>query len=244
MILIFFDFMKVLKNKIFIALIVLLVLIGIGIWASAKSADRSKNMNRETRKLVTEVKEDSEGLLKVLDSDILIGDKDAKVLFIDYASMSCPHCASFYSDAYDQLKEDYIDKGLVKFVYRDFPLNRESLVAAAIAICRANELEPADKAEGYHDFVKRMFDTQNSWIFNTKPIEKLISIAVLEGMSANSASDCTKNLELQDQILAGRFKAAKSLNIQSTPTFFINNKKISGFIGYEKIKEVIEHELK
>lgn len=182
-------------------------------------------------------------LLQVQPAELYVGDKDAKVTIIDFASMSCPHCASFYSEAYDKIKEDYIDKGLVKFVYRDFPLNKSSLVAASIAICRASEIDEEDRAEGYHEFVKKIYNSQNSWTLSSDPVAKLIDIAVLDGMDKDSAISCVKDQKLHDQILKARMLFAKSLNIQSTPTFFVNGKRVQGFVDYSEVRSVIEHEL-
>ncbi len=181
--------------------------------------------------------------LKISPSEFILGDRDAAVTFIDYASMSCPHCASFYDEAFDDLKEEYIDTGKVRFVYRDFPLNQPSLTAAAISICRAYEFDEDNRAQGYHDFVKTMYNTQNSWIFKEDYSEKLVSIAVLEGMDKDLAKKCAKDTQIYDQILQARIIAAKELEIQSTPTFFINGKRVQGFVGYKKIKELIDYEL-
>ena len=141
------------------------------------------------------------------------------------------------------LKEEYIDTGKVRFVYRDFPLNQPSLTAAAISICRAYEFDEDNRAQGYHDFVKTMYNTQNSWIFKEDYSEKLVSIAVLEGMDKDLAKKCAKDTQIYDQILQARIIAAKELEIQSTPTFFINGKRVQGFVGYKKIKELIDYEL-
>ena len=182
-------------------------------------------------------------LLRVSDSEFVIGNKDAKVTFIDYASLSCPHCAAFYDEAFDDLKKEYIDTGKVKFVYRDFPLNQPSVIAATIAICRSYEFDESQRARKYHEFVKLLYDAQNSWVFSNDVVAKLESIAVLDGMSQDLARKCARDTDLQDSILKARILAAKELEIQSTPTFFVNNKKIQGFVGYKKIKELIDIEL-
>lgn len=186
---------------------------------------------------------DSE-VLEVSDSEFSLGSKDAKVTFIDYASMSCPHCAAFYDEAFEELKEEYIDTGKVRFVYRDFPLNQPSLLVAGIAVCVANNEDLDDRTESYHEFVEMIYDTQNSWVFKEDFVAKIDSIAVLEGFDKGVVTKCSKTTEkIQEKILRARMMAAKELDIQSTPTFFINDKKIQGFVGYQKIKELIEYEL-
>lgn len=182
-------------------------------------------------------------LLAISDSEFVIGSKNAKVTFIDYASLSCPHCAAFYGEAFDQLKKEYIDTGKVKFVYRDFPLNQPSLIAATIAICRSYEFSEAQRAKRYHEFVKLLYDAQNSWVFSTDAVAKLESIAVLDGMSKGLVKKCARDVGLQDSILKARMLAARDLEIESTPTFFVNGRKVQGFVGYKKIKELIDIEL-
>ena len=232
------------KNKklgIIFSLVFLVLFFGIGfIFQDDKGSSGSDAISEE---YIEEIERVDSELLQVQPAELFVGDKDAKVTIIDFASMSCPHCASFYSEAYDKIKEDYIDKGLVKFVYRDFPLNKSSLIAASIAICRASEIVEEDRAEGYHEFVKKIYNSQNSWTFSSDPVGKLIDIAVLDGMDKESAISCAKDQKLHERILEARMLFAKNLNIESTPTFFINGKKVQGFVDYSEIQSVIEHEL-
>tara|TARA_A100001015_G_scaffold216538_1_gene243160 strand:- start:7849 stop:8559 length:711 start_codon:yes stop_codon:yes gene_type:complete len=230
------------KKLRFIASVIFLVLFfGVGVFFSQ---DDSASEYRKSEEFVENLEIIDSPLLKIQPGELFMGKKDAKVTIIDFASMSCPHCASFYSQAFDKIKEEYIDKGLVKFVYRDFPLNRGSLAAAAIAICRAGEFPEGDRAEGYHGFVKKIYDSQNSWTISNDPVAKLIDIAVLDGMTKKAAIFCSKDTKLHDKILQMRLAFAKGLEIKSTPTFFVNDKKVQGFIDYEEIRAVIESELK
>ncbi len=236
--------MKFFKNKKhFIAIAVLVLILAFIVYVISFSSDGISNetiSNAGTDEIYEVF--DSE-VLKISDSELYIGDKNAKVSLVDYASMSCPHCAAFYDEAFDKIKKNYIDTGKVKFVYRDFPLNHPSLVAATIAICRAYEFDEDDRAEKYHEFVKTFYDTQNSWIFKNDYVAKLESIAILDGMSKSLVKKCLIDQGLQDRVLKARMLAAKELDIQSTPTFFVNNRKIQGFVGYKEIAELIDDEL-
>ncbi len=230
------------NKKIGIIISVLFVLLFFGLGYFFSDAKSSPDY-RESQEYIDNLEVVDDPLLDIQSAELFVGNKDAKVTIIDFASMSCPHCASFYSDAYDKLKEEYIDTGLVRFAYRDFPLNQGSLVAAAIAICRASELDEEVRAQGYHNFVKKIYNSQNSWTLSSDPLAKLIDIAVLDGMEKRNAVSCSKDKELHDEILKMRMLFAKRLQIESTPTFFINKKRVQGFISYEEIKNVIDSEL-
>ncbi len=239
--------MKVFSTKNIILMAVIALVFAVAaffLFNRGDSPSKSYERNLETSKDIEEkypvIKSE---VLQISDAEFALGSKDAKVVFIDYASMSCPHCAAFYDEAFEELKDEYIDTGKVRFAYRDFPLNQPSLVAAASAICLANEIEEDSRAEGYHDFVETIYDTQNSWVFKEDFVEKLDSIATLEGFAKGLVTKCSKDTKLQDKILKARMLAAKELDIQSTPTFFINGRKIQGFVGYQKIKELIDYEL-
>lgn len=230
------------NKKLGIVLSVLFVLIFFGA-GYLFSQDDSTAQYRKSEEYIEALEEVDSELLQIQPGELYVGSEEAEVVLIDFASMSCPHCASFYSEAYDKIKKNYIDKGLVKFVYRDFPLNKGSLVAAAIAICRAGDLPEDVRAEGYHDFVKKIYNSQNSWTLSSDPLGKLVDIAVLDGMDKKRALSCSGDVKLHNQILKMRMAFAEELQIESTPTFFINGKRVQGFFNYEEIKSVIESEL-
>ncbi len=182
-------------------------------------------------------------ILEISPSEFVLGDKSAPVTIVEYASLSCPHCASFYRDAFESLKKDYIETGKVKFVYRDFPLNQPALAAAMVAVCRVSG-EEENKAEIYHNFVKALFKTQDSWAFDPQYIDKLEAIAMLDGMAQETFKKCLENKKLQEKILVARMSSSKSLSINSTPTFFINGEAFEGFVDYKTIKKAIDEKLK
>ncbi len=199
------------------------------------SAENSANANSQvSAEAVT-------NFLKISPNDIVIGDKNAPITIIEYASLSCPHCATFYSEAFAKLKADYIDSGKVKFAYRDFPLNQPALAAGMLALCQVKD--PAKDAQKYYNFIKVLFRTQESWAFVEDFSAKLETIAKLDGMSHDKFDECIKNKNLQEKILKHRLEAAQTLQISSTPTFFINGEVLSGYGGYSDIKNVIEKKL-
>lgn len=181
-------------------------------------------------------------ILKVNASDIVLGDKSAPILMIEYASLSCPHCAAFHREALEKLKVEYIDNKKLLFVHRDFPLNQPALVAGMFAICQAQDHKD-DLSEKYYNLLKALFRTQDSWAFDAKYIEKLQSIAQLDGMSADRFNSCINDKKLQERILSERMEAAKGLQIQSTPTFYINGDLVEGYVDYLSLKKLIDKKL-
>jgi len=182
------------------------------------------------------------GLLKVSTSDIVFGDKKAPVVLIEYASLSCPHCAAFARESFEKIKTDYIDTGKVQMVYRHFPLNQPALVAAMFSICQSVE-NKQESPEKYYATLKALFRTQDSWSFDEKFSEKLEAIAKLDGMSSERFKECVANKALQERILNTRMEAAKGLQIRSTPTFFVNGEISEGYIDYQTLKKLIEKKL-
>jgi protein-disulfide isomerase len=195
----------------------------------------------EAKEILSSPERDS--ALLVSNSDIVHGIKDAKVTIIEYASLSCSHCAAFYKETFPKIKQEYIDKGKVKFIYRDFPLNFPALTASIVSKCYARSFNGDKKSIKYYKFIEALFKTQDSWAFDEKYLEKLESISKLSGMSAGEFSKCVQNKDIKDEILRERLSASKILEISSTPTFFINGEKIDGYSGYQKMKLVIEKQL-
>ncbi|OFW88320.1 MAG: hypothetical protein A2794_04915 [Alphaproteobacteria bacterium RIFCSPHIGHO2_01_FULL_40_8] len=180
-------------------------------------------------------------LIKILPSDFVLGDKNAPVLLIEYASLSCPHCASFHRESFERLKEEYIENGKVKFVFRSFPLNQQALVSAMFARCQADD--NADAKDKYFSAVKVIFKTQDSWAFDEKYAEKLEAIAKLDGMSSDRFQRCINDKSLQDKMLSARMEAANSLQLRSAPSFFANGEISEGYVDYQTIKKLIEKKL-
>lgn len=181
-------------------------------------------------------------ILKISNSEMVLGNRNAPVVMIEYASLSCPHCAAFYREGFEKLKTEYIETGKVQFVYRDFPLNQPALAAAMVAVCRSVD-EKENGVQAYYSFIKSLFKTQDSWAFDQKYIDKLEAIAMLDGMSADRFKSCIEDKKIQTKILEARMRAAKSLQLHSTPTFYINGETIEGYVDYLTIKKAIDKNL-
>ena len=163
---------------------------------------------------------DVQTLLQVTRDDRILGNPNAPITIIEYASLTCPHCAHFQDDVLPEIKKQWIDTGKAKLVLRDFPLDEEALRAAMIARCA-----PPDR---YYAFVDTFFGAQSKWVGAHDYREALARLARLGGMSKEEFDSCLKNKRLEDSIVESRFVASKELDVNSTPTFFINGTKYTG----------------
>jgi protein-disulfide isomerase len=152
--------------------------------------------------------------------DRILGKPDAPVTIFEYASLTCPHCAAFEKEILPQIKTEWIDTGKAKLVFRDFPLDGSALKAAMVARCAP--------PERFYGFIDMLFTQQASWGTTADPVPSLGQLAKLGGMGEEQLQACLKDDALQNKILAGRLAAEKEFGVESTPTFFINGKKVVG----------------
>lgn len=159
-------------------------------------------------------------LLAVNNSDRILGPANAPITIIEYASLSCPHCAHFENEVLPALQKQWIDTGKAKLVMRDFPLDREALAAEVLARC-----VPADR---YYPLVKSMFADQPEWVPVPDWRGALQRIAKFAGIGSDQFNACLANKALEKQVAASRLVANQQLGVDATPTFFINGKKFDG----------------
>ncbi len=167
--------------------------------------------------------------------DVVMGSAGAPVTIIEYASMTCPHCAAFETTTFPKLKEKYIDTGKVKFVLREFPL--DALAAAAFMLARCAG------PEKYYPLVEALFASQHQWIVQ-KPLEPLNAIAKQAGFTQQSFEACLNDKELLAKIQQMRDRAAEKFKVDSTPTFFINGEKHNGAMSMDELDKLIQPYLK
>jgi len=164
--------------------------------------------------------------------EFVLGDPKAKVTVIEYASLTCSHCANFHQTAYQQIKKNYIDTGKIRFVFRDYPLDGLGMAGALLARCA-----PGDRGAKLIDM---MFKNQNTWVRAEKPLEPLKGYAQLAGMTSAEVDDCLKNEGILKTIRDVQNTATNLYKIQATPTFFVEEEKLEGDPGYEKLAKVID----
>lgn len=172
---------------------------------------------------------------KHADGEMALGDPEAPVKILEFASMTCPHCATFHRDTFPALKRDYIDTGKVYFVFRDFPLDRYALQASMLARCAGKER--------YFGFIDVLFEQQSSWSRASDPTQALARIGKLGGIGSKAFEACMADQELQDQILRSRLDGSREYEITSTPSFVINGNVHAGALPIDAFSKLIEPHL-
>jgi protein-disulfide isomerase len=148
------------------------------------------------------------------------GDPKAPVALIEYAAVTCPHCADFFMHQFPEIKSKYIDTGKVHFIFREFPLNGRDLAGFMLARCAGD-----DK---YFPMVDTLFEKQQEWANVQKPFEPLLTIAKQAGMTKESFEACLTNQKIEEGVRWVRDRAASKFGVTGTPTFFVNGKKYTG----------------
>jgi protein-disulfide isomerase len=174
---------------------------------------------------------DAQTVLALGKDDRILGNPDAPITIVEYASLTCPHCAHFTNDVLPELKKKWIDTGKAKLVLRDYPLDEPALRAAMIARCA-----PPDR---YYAFVDTFFGSQEKWVTARDYRDALARLVKLGGMSREEFDNCLKNTTLENKIVEGRLIASKELDVNSTPTFFINGTKFTGAPTVEEFDKAL-----
>lgn len=165
--------------------------------------------------------------------ELTLGPKDAKVVVVEYASMTCGHCARFHNTVFPKLKEQYIDTGKIQFIMREFPLDNLAAAASMLARCSGDGKTFA--------MIDVLFEKQADWAFvKSNPVPALMELAKQAGFTKESFETCLKDDELLKKIMARRERAASQFGVNSTPTFFVNGTKLAGATSIEDFSKVID----
>jgi protein-disulfide isomerase len=170
--------------------------------------------------------------------EMSMGNDKASVTVIEYASMTCPHCAHFQEKTFPEFKKRYIDTGKVRYIFREFPL--DSLAAAAFMLARCAGEKDSTR---YFAMVDTMFRQQRQWAVE-KPIPPLMALAKQAGFTEQSFNTCLSNQKVLDGIESIRQRAADKFKVQSTPTFFINGVAYPGALEIDDMAKAIDPQLK
>lgn len=171
--------------------------------------------------------------------DVVLGKADAPVVLIEYASLTCPHCARFHNEVLPKLKAQFIDNGQVKLIYRDFPLDRVALQAAQVARCVP--------AERYYAFLEVLFRQQEQWTAGRDPaamLDRVKQFAALAGLPRERATACVDDQALQLKIATVAQAAEKDHKVSGTPAFVINGKRYTGSPGFEEMDKALRDALR
>ncbi|MEL6968356.1 MAG: DsbA family protein [Pseudomonadota bacterium] len=165
--------------------------------------------------------------------DQVLGDVNAKVTLVEYASMTCPHCKTFHEKILPEVKKKYVETGKVKYILRPFPFDgdRRGEAAFMLAMCAPNN--------SYYPMIDALFSTQPVWAGRGNPVPELLRLSKLAGMSEDEFKTCLSNQELLTQMVQDRNKAVNDFQVRSTPTVFINGQKL-GDSSLETVTKAIE----
>ena len=157
-----------------------------------------------------------------------IGTEAANIEIIEFASLTCGHCAKFHNEVFPKIKKEFIDTGKVSFIYQDFPLDKFALKASVIARCSGEKK--------FFSFLKVLYSKQKDWTRTEDPFRSLLKIAKLGGLKNDEIKVCVGNKSIEDGILKQRLNASKKFDIKATPTLYINGEKYDGDLTFEALK--------
>jgi len=164
---------------------------------------------------------------------ITVGNKDAKITIIAFESLTCSHCANFHKNVYPQLKEEFLDKGIVRIEFRHFPLDIAAFNASKISQC---------KNDGNTDILESLYVNQQKWVKGSsieEANENLQKFLKNQGFTIDFNS-CVNNKKIEDFVLNDRIDGAKNFKVNATPTIIINNEKFEKPLNYKNLKKALE----
>ena len=211
------------KNLIIVMVLIVAAAAGFGYFKqSGELNDEAIAATEHTQAAQKAMPKPDHPIFVVRANDIVVGNPGAPVTMIEYASLSCPHCAHFFEKVYPAFKKEFIDTGKVRFAFRHFPLNEPALRGAQVVEC-------AD-VNARKEVLKALFDAQSEWAFDQKFVASLKTIAAGVGIDSAQFDSCVSDANLEKKILGIRMEAANVAQVSSTPTFFINGVKLqTGF---------------
>ena len=173
-------------------------------------------------------------VLNLTEDDFIIGNNNAPITIIEYASMSCNHCANFHNNTLPDLKKEYIDTGKVKFVFRDFPYNYPALLGSMVVRCIPSEVR--------YDYMNALYKLQNMWVVRENAItrQELYKIMQTGGMTKKNFDTCLSNVDLENKILQEVIAAQGEFNIRSTPSFLINGDLLEGDKSIKVFRQILD----
>jgi protein-disulfide isomerase len=168
--------------------------------------------------------------------DVWLGAEDAPIVVIEYASMTCPHCATFHNSVFDAFVEKYVDTGIVRFTMREFPIDPPDfpLSAAAFMLTRC-----APGANGYYAAISLLFENQPLWTQVQQPIPPLRQLMAQVGLNEAGFDACLNNAAIQEGVYAN-YNRGIDLGVNATPTFFINGDRYSGALSLDQLDQIIQ----
>ena len=176
----------------------------------------------------------ADSALDIRNDDFVIGDENAPITIIEYASLSCSHCADFHIKTLPKLRAEFVDTGIAKIVFRDFPFNYPALLGSMVLRCVPEDVR--------YQYLSALFQLQSKWVAreNAKTTQELYKIMQSGGMSKEVFNQCIKNIDLENEILQGVINAQSEFNIKSTPSFLINGILLEGNKPIKDFRQIID----
>lgn len=166
--------------------------------------------------------------------DKVLGNADAPVTIVEYASMTCGHCANFHKNTLPEIKKNYIDTGKAQLIMREFPFDPRAEAGFMLARCADDK---------YFAMIDVLFQQQQSWVSVENAREALLQIARLAGFSQESFEACLTDQKLLDDVREVRNRGSKDFGVDSTPTFFINGSVYKGALTVAEMSAIIDSKL-
>ena len=207
--------------------VAIVIAVGVGGWIYYKG----QGIGASAPNSELDASETSPAVPTVKDGEKVLGEATAPVTVVEYFSLGCPHCRKFHEAILPKLKTDYIDTGKVRLVFRDFPLDGVSLAAATLTRC-VNDL-------AYFAMVDTLFARQDTWHVQDG-VGQVANIAKNAGMDQAAFDACINDPAKKDAVIASRTEAEGTYKVDSTPTFFINDRVLKGVSEYDAFKATID----
>ena len=172
--------------------------------------------------------------LEITENDFIIGDENAPITIIEYASMSCSHCAYFHTNTLPELKTEFIDTGKVRMVFRDYPFNYPALLGSMMMRCIPGDVR--------YDYMNALYQLQPNWVNRDPKITKkeLYKIMQSGGMTKDEFDTCYGDIDNENLILEGVMAAQKDFNVKSTPSFVVNGNLVEGNKNIKEFRQIID----
>ncbi len=213
-----------------------LVLIGGAVWWQTSQTANSTSFERLGMAEAQSAEAGAEVDTSLV-TEMTLGDAEAPVTVIEYASFTCPHCKSFHKDVFPQLKADYIDTGKVHFIYREVYFDRFGLWAGMVASCGGEEK--------YFGIAEMIYDQQAEWTKGESPAdiaENLSKIGRTAGLSGDEIDACLRDEAMALAMIQVFEDTSKADEVNSTPTFIIDGEKYSN-MNYADFAETLDGKL-
>jgi protein-disulfide isomerase len=176
----------------------------------------------------------AESVIDVVEEDFIIGDENAPITIIEYASLSCSHCADFHINTLPELINEFVDTGIARIVFRDFPFNYPALLGSLVLNCVPEDIR--------YEYSNALYHLQSKWVLreNAKTTQELYKIMQSGGMTKERFNECIDNVDLENEILQGLMAAQSEFNIKSTPSFLVNGILIEGNKPIKDFRQIID----